>query len=139
MKISKSKQIVETDAIDAPVKDINWNANQIETDTVPIVDPGTGGKIVLRWFFFKAAPIPKGFRKPTRQQILEQYKRLVDEFLWKDGLEPLSHKPAKVILRKEVKSDELKAQFFEAGADFAIAISAWPRMGQSVIDKARIA
>ncbi len=53
MEISETKQLIETNAKDAPVKDVLWNAQEAKTEEVKIQDPGVGKANILRFFFFK--------------------------------------------------------------------------------------
>ncbi len=130
-------EIIEANAKDAPVKDIHWDATQAQTDSVPIIDPGVGKAVVLRHFFFKSQPVPKGYPKPDKLQILSQFKRLIEMSLWGDGLIIREDKPIEVHNVGKVKkiSKTLYMKMKDEGADFVILCLASPRMGVSVVDK----
>lgn len=74
----------------APVKDINWDVKSAEVHADPLKDEGMGEERIVRRFFFKLPPLPKGIDKPTDQEILEYHlKSTVVPMLWRDELEPI--------------------------------------------------
>lgn len=115
----------------------NWDdISKIETDPIRVVDPGVGKAVVLRHFFFKAQPMPKGTRKPTKLELVSNFKNLIEMSLWGDGLIILEDKPIEVQTLQSVKkvSKALWLKMKEEGADFVILCLATPRAGQSVLD-----
>lgn len=79
-------KVMEFGAKNSPVKDILWNASQVQTPETRIEDAGSGRPIILRQFDFKYDPTLKG--RPTKEQILtEDYKRYLNTLLWADELE----------------------------------------------------
>lgn len=127
-KIGETKQIVEMGVQDMPVKDVLWNAQEIETDSVPIIDPGQGSAVVLRHFFFKATPAPN---KPTKQQLFSQFRGLIEATLWGDGLVPRYDRNVEVHTRNGAKkvSKTLYNALVKNKADFVIMCLAEPRHG----------
>lgn len=77
---------VELDAEDAPNKDINWNVKSAEVHADPLLDSGTGQKVIARRFFFN---LPPGLKEtPSNEELLEWHKKnTVIPTLWKDELE----------------------------------------------------
>jgi hypothetical protein len=75
-------QVIEKDAIDSPVQDINWTGSSVGTDEVPLIDNGSGKKLFLRQFSFK---VPKGEHLPD-EELLDYNKSKILAFLWKDEL-----------------------------------------------------
>ena len=135
-QIGESRHFKELDAQNAPVKNIDWEAAQLETDAVPIIDPGIGKEKLLRSFFFKAAPVPKGTPRPTKLELISHYKRLIADFLWKDGLSPIEHETVQLYTKAEAnKFKSLRAKMYEEKADFVIMVLAEARHGQSITDK----
>lgn len=130
---------VEIDAFNAPVKDVAWHATKAQTETVQIKDPGAGKEIVLRHFFFKSSPLPKGTKQPTKLEIINHFKRLIEMSLWGDGLTIREDKPIELHTLKSVKkvSKSLYFKMREEGADFCILVLAQPR--SVVLEKAFIA
>lgn len=130
-------KILEENVIDAPVKDVLWNANQISTEPIKLIDPGIGGAVVLRHFFFKAPILPKGAPRPDKQTVVSHFKRLIEMSLYGDGLKIREDKPIEVHTIQKAKkiSKALYLKMKQEGADFVILCLASPRAGVSVIDK----
>ena len=137
-KVSKTQQIIEANAKDAPVKDVLWNANEIQTGSTPLIDPGVGTTNVLRHFFFKSLPLPKGVPKPDKHEIVSHYKKLIETTLWGDGLIIREDKPLEVHSLQKAKgvSQSLYTKMLKEGADFVILCLATPRKGQTVTNQA---
>lgn len=75
-------QVIEKDAIDSPIKDIDWTGQEVGTDEVPLMDSGTGKKLFLRQFAFQ---VPPG-EHPIDEELLAYNRSKVLAFLWKDEL-----------------------------------------------------
>jgi hypothetical protein len=84
--LGRSGKLIEKDAIDAPVKDIEWKAQEMEAPVSdPLADDGSGKEVILRRFQFQFPPnLPT---KPTKKEILAFHKDKLNIFLWKDELE----------------------------------------------------
>ena len=84
--LGRSGQLLEVNAKDAPVKDITWEAQELESEkSQPLADDGSGQPVILRRFQFQFPPdIPK---KPTKKELLAFHKDRLNIFLWKDELE----------------------------------------------------
>lgn len=137
-KVSPKATFVEMDAKDSPVKDINWQAHQVETKSDPIRDPGTGQALIVRNFFFKAPPREKGKPTPSKREIIESQKHYMGMTLYGDGLSPLEDKAVKLYTKKELKSGILKSKLIQEGADFVIVVVATPRQGVAVAERPNI-
>lgn len=119
-------------------KDNKWEVAGVETETIPIIDPGIGGEAIMRSFFFKSAPRPKGERNPTKLEIISSYKKFIENTLWMDGLEPDELHPIQLYVRKDVKKyPQVLAKMIQEKADFVIMLLTHPRKGQSVIETPR--
>jgi hypothetical protein len=92
---TKEFEFTEKDAIDAPVKDIQWHGKELEFNT-QIEDKGQGKPIFLRQFDFAIKP---GVELPNKEEIAEAYKKFIDGFLWKDGLRRIQE--LKVVIEKD--------------------------------------
>ena len=142
-EVSEIKQIVEAGTKDAPVKDILWNASQIETERTRILDPGIGRPRILRHFFFKANPeiLGPGKRRPVKQEIFNAFQNLIRINLWGDGLVVNPDHPPEIHTRKSVKglSTVLYMEMVKNNTDFVIQVLAEPRLGQAVIERPLIA
>lgn len=63
-----------------------WEGQEMQANSDPLVDSGTGEKFILRFFQFKKNPqFPANLSK---QEIFNQHAHQVKMFLWKDGLIP---------------------------------------------------
>lgn len=66
----------------------NWEVQQIETKSDPLVDDQTGKETIIRQFEFMLPPsLPKGMEFPSKDQLLKFHRSKVIAFLWKDELE----------------------------------------------------
>jgi hypothetical protein len=105
-----------------------YTAQQIETETVRVEDPGEGPPIVLRHFFFAAKPAPN---KPTKQQLVTEFKHLIETTLWSDGLEPIQEARVEVHTRGYIRktSKALYTKMVQEHADFVIIVMCRPKKG----------
>lgn len=96
-KQSEDKQfkIKEVNAVDAPVKDINWQGEELEVHSDPLKDGGYGRPIILRKFDFE---LPNSKELPNKKQLLDYHKNKLISFLWKDELELIQE--MKIIMGK---------------------------------------
>ncbi len=125
-------QVIEHNAVDAPVSDVNWEATQIQTEGVRIEDPGEGAPVVLRHFFFSAMPWKPGTRKPTKRDLVSENKRLIETNLWADGLRPREDVRIECHTRNGAKklSKVLHQKMIEHNADFVIQVLCEGAKGQ---------
>lgn len=78
---------VEFGAQEAPVANINWDVEQAEVHSDPVMDPGRGPKAIIRRFQFKLPPIKD---QASKEEIFEYHKKnTVIPLLWKDELDLL--------------------------------------------------
>lgn len=78
-------RFIELDAQNAPVKNIDWDVQKAEVHSDPVLDPGTGQKLIVRRFYFKLPPMPQQL---SHQELLDWHKKnTVIPMLWKDELE----------------------------------------------------
>src|SRR3990167_598186 len=74
--------------------------SQLETEGVPLIDPGEGKIVSIRVFDFKMNPAIKDF--PTdRQLIFNTHAKQISTILWGDGLRPLESNSPRVIINKK--------------------------------------
>ena len=89
-KITKGQKFkaLEKNAKDSPVKDLEWQGEEVgvESDTKLEQDTGTGIPIVLRFFDFGANPKVFKDHKPTAQELFNGHIKGMEALLWKDGL-----------------------------------------------------
>lgn len=116
---------------------IQGEAFDLETEKIRINDPGIGKEQILRHFLFKAQPVPKGYHKPSKLEIISYYKQMIELSLWSDGLIIREDKPIELHTRASCRkvSPALYQKMVSEGADFVILVLAEPRRNQSVLDK----
>ena len=79
----KEFSFIEENAIDSPVKDIQWHGKEVETGGNILQDTGKGKPIILRCFDFAINPATP---LPSESEIIDTYTKYIDNFLWKDSL-----------------------------------------------------
>lgn len=79
-------KFVELGAKDAPVDNVSWDVQKAEVHADPIMDSGTGAKVIIRRFKFQ---LPPGLvETPGHQELLDWHKKnTVIPVLYRDGLE----------------------------------------------------
>lgn len=114
--------------------DVLWHGTEAVAAPVQIKDPFAGKPVVLRHFFFKSNPVQT--HRPTKLDILNQYKKLIEVMLWSDGLIIRDEAPMEVHTLEKAKkiSPALYQKMKEEGADFVILVLAEPRGSQTVQD-----
>lgn len=96
---------VERDAVDAPVKDIEWEGEHIQanSDTKLEQDTGTGEAVVLRFFDFAANPDSFRMHKPTAQELFDVHRKGIESLLWTDGMRPYQGVEPRLMFSKDKK------------------------------------
>lgn len=86
--VSNNFQLVEENAHNAPVKDVAWQGQTLDTesDISFSEDTGSGEAIVVRCFTFGANAEAFKIHKPTKQELFNTHYKQIEIFLWKDGL-----------------------------------------------------
>jgi hypothetical protein len=84
--MEKSFKVTEENAKNAPVKDIQWEGQQMETEGKPLMDDGKGQPIILRTFDFHLPPLKE---TPSKEELLKFHKSKITAFLWRDELIPV--------------------------------------------------
>lgn len=101
--IGDEKQLIEKDAIGAPVKDINWTAREVETESESYLeeDTGEGNPVVIRMFEFGMNPEAFKQANPTTQDIFNSHYKGIEVALWKDGLKVVPEVNPRIVLTPE--------------------------------------
>lgn len=128
---SETAHLLEENAKNAPVKDVHWNANEVQTEAVKIDDPMQGDRVVLRHFFFSAPVWRGGFRKPNKMDLVNENKKLIEVNLWVDGLRPVNDRLIECHTRRGVRklSKILYTEMVKNNADFVIQVLCEPAKG----------
>lgn len=105
MKTDKKFKLTEKNAINAPVKNIEWEGEELQAQSKTHLeqDLGTGAKTVYRFFEFAANPEAFKNRKPTAQELFNDNKKGIMAMLWKDELRPLEQIEPRLIFSKNKK------------------------------------
>lgn len=90
MNKDKKFKLTELNAKDAPVKDIEWEGEEVgvESDTKIEDDKGEGQPIILRFFDFASNVEEFKKHKPTAQELFETHRKGMEAIIWTDGLTP---------------------------------------------------
>lgn len=82
----------------------NWEGQDIEVRSDPLVNDGTGKPILLRMFEFEANPVALKRMKPTKQELFNSHVMQIRTMLWADGLNVLDVIPPRVVISKKIES-----------------------------------
>lgn len=87
----------------ASTSDIQWKATQgeVHSDVKLEDDIGTGRKIVIRSFDFKANPEAFRLHTPEKQELFNSHARQIEEFLYSDGLVLVKEVPPHLLISKD--------------------------------------
>lgn len=102
-KNGRKFKLTETDAKDAPVKDIEWEGEElgVESTTKLEEDKGTGQAIVLRFFSFASNVEAFKQHKPTADELFASHRMGMEAMLWKDGLTPYTAIEPRLMFSKD--------------------------------------
>ena len=114
----------EIGAQNAPVKDIPWIGQEINvsSDTKLEQDTGTGKPIILRVFTFAANPERFKDHVPTRQELFDDHRDPIRQFLWKDDLVAVETLAPRIIVSQDKKS-------------YQIFVACQPRAGRVLLER----
>lgn len=101
--VSETKQLLEENAHGAPVKDVLWNANEInvESETKIQDDAGVGEAAIIRMFEFAINFQAFQEHKPTKQELFNSHYKGIEAMLWRDGMKVIPEVNPKIILGKK--------------------------------------
>jgi len=119
--MSKFK-FTEENAADAPVKNIEWEGQEVQTEETPLMNDGSGKPIILRVFDFDLPPL-KPEELPTEQQLLNAHKTKLTAFLWRDELVPIQ---------------EFKLIFSKDKKHFRIFATCQAKLGSNILEKPQL-
>lgn len=124
--MAKKFKAIEKDAVDAPVKDIQWEGEEInaESETKLTSDTGTGQAVVLRFFDFGANVETFKKQKPTAQDLFNSHMKGIESLLWRDGLRPF-------------EAVEPRLMFSKDKSHYRFIIACTPRTGNVLVDETR--
>ena len=93
-------KFVETDAIDAPVKDVHYDLESLEVKSTTNLeeDEGGGGAAIIRMFEFGINPQAFKEYTPTRQELFNSHYKGIELALWKDGMKVIPEVNPRVVI-----------------------------------------
>lgn len=126
MKKDKKFKVTEENAKDAPVRDIEWEGEEVtaHSDTRITDDTGTGQEVVLRFFDFAADDAVFRATRPTAQQLFDSHRKGMEDLLWSDGFTP-------------IREIEPRLLFSKDGRYYRFAVPCIPSTGNSLLEKTR--
>lgn len=97
--VQKLGEVTEVDALNAPVKDVNYDLQSIETESKTKLedDVGHGNPVIVRCFEFGMNPQAFLEVKPTKQQLFNHHIKGIETFLWKDGLKVITEVAPRIL------------------------------------------
>lgn len=117
-------EVVEAGAKDAPVEDIKWTGQTLNTegDIALEEDQGHGAAVVVRCFTFAVNPQTFAQHTPTKQEIFNTHYKQIEINLWQDGLKVFPEFNPRVTLAKDKKS-------------YSIFVASTPARGQTLLER----
>lgn len=81
-----------------------WEGSQVQVESTPLNDPGTGTPTVIRTFMFKFNPEwilkNRGVKNINKQELFNNHWKMLELELWKDGLVPDESTNPKITFKK---------------------------------------
>lgn len=108
-------------------KEQNWDdVSKIETQSETVLedDKGTGKKVVIRVFEFKANQKVFKAHTPSTQELFDYHAEALKVMLWADGLQVMPDVEPRVMISKNKKF-------------YRIYVGAEPRVGQTIIERTK--
>ena len=115
-------------AFDIDTGSEKWKAQEISTQSVPLVDPGTGKPYIIRSFTFRFSPMvmqqikQRKIPVPSDQDLFNSVWPQIRVMLWGDGLIAVQEKELPPKLKIKSKT-------------FTVIIVCEPRLGHTIIAK----
>lgn len=105
----------------------NWTGQELQTESTPLVDPGSGRKLILRMFEFTINPqkvkeIKAKKIKLDKQQLFNMHWPQIKTMIWGDGLVANRDVDPRVIIGRK---------------NYRIFVLCEPKFGTMVADKTK--
>lgn len=98
-----------------------WEGQELEVKSDPLMDDGTGSKVIIRMFQFAANPEILKKLKPSKQELFNSHAMQIKSMLWADGLVPRDDISPTVNTSKKREM-------------YRIFVTCEPRLGVSVLE-----
>lgn len=85
---------------EVPSEEGKWEGQEMQVNSEPLEDNGTGKKYLLRFFDFKINPDYRG-QWIDKQSLFNAHAQQIKVFLWRDGLIPNEDVPPRILLNKK--------------------------------------
>jgi hypothetical protein len=118
----KSFQIIEENAKNSPVQNLNWEGKEVETEATPLWNDDSGKPVILRVFDFDLPPI-KEEELPKTEDLIKFHKTKITGFLWRDELVPIQ---------------ELKAIYSKDKQHFRIFATCQAKAGSTILERPQV-
>lgn len=98
--VSETVKVKEVNAVNAPVQDVEWEANQVNTESTTHLedDSGHGDPVILRMFEFGANPQVFREHPPTKQDLFNSHLKGIEHMLWVDGMKVFDKVEPRIII-----------------------------------------
>lgn len=92
--------VVEQDAKDAPVKDVNYDVQDLEVQSKTNLeqDQGGGGAAIIRCFEFGINYQTFNEVRPTKQDLFNAHYKGIEMALWRDGLKVIPEVNPRIVI-----------------------------------------
>ncbi len=92
--------VVEENAKDAPVKDVNYDLQDLEVQSKTKLedDQGGGGAAIVRMFEFGMNLHAFHEARPTKQELFNSHYKGIEVALWKDGLKVIPEVNPRIVV-----------------------------------------
>ena len=87
------------EGVDFKIGNEKWTGQEVTANSDPVLDPGSGRKIVVRQFEYAWNPEMKD--KPSKQEVFNLHAREIRNFLWRDGLRIIDTEAPRMIVNEQ--------------------------------------
>ena len=103
--MAKKFKAFEKNAKNAPVKNIEWEGEEVTTHSQINLeeDTGTGKEVILRFFDFGVNFQAFKNHKPSAQELFDNHRQGLESLMWRDGLRPFEEVEPRLIFSKDKK------------------------------------
>lgn len=124
--VDDAGKFVETDAKDAPVKDVHYDLQNLEVQSQTHLedDHGGGGSAIIRMFEFGMNPLAFSQHRPSKQELFNSHFKGIELALWRDGMKVIPEVNPRIIVDEKAGS-------------YKIFVGAQPQKGHTLTEQPR--
>lgn len=95
-------KFTESNAINAPVKDVHYDLQDLEVKSTTSLeeDEGGGGAAIIRMFEFGINPLAFKEYQPTKQELFNSHYKGIEMALWKDGMKVIPEVNPRIVVNQ---------------------------------------